>query len=138
MPKHQIAQCVLQKYHTSLLVWCALLTAAVLLAEPPAAQAGCNSGNVPNTALLGSPDCQAAAPGASATAVGTGSTASGPSSNAFGSNSTASGSLSSAYGVDSTARGADSSAYGVSSTASSFNSSAFGNGSTASGVASSA
>src|SRR6266851_2672246 len=110
MPKHQIAQCVLQKYHTSLLVWCALLTAAVLLAEPPAAQAGCNSGNVPNTALLGSPDCQAAAPGASATAVGTGSTA----------------------------RGADSSAYGVSSTASSFNSSAFGNGSTASGVASSA
>src|SRR6266446_4679358 len=117
MPKHQIAQCVLQKYHTSLLVWCALLTAAVLLAEPPAAQAGCNSGNVPNTTLLGSPDCQAAAPGASATAVGTGSTASGL--------------QSSAYGVLSAASGTNSAAYGANSTASDFESSAFGRGSTA-------
>src|SRR6266404_1077375 len=124
MPKHQIAQCVLQKYHTSLLVWCALLTAAVLLAEPPAAQAGCNSGNVPNTALLGSPDCQAAAPGASATAVGTGSTASGLQSSAYGFLSGASGTNSSAYGVGSAASGAN-------STASDFESSAFGHGSTA-------
>src|SRR5437764_8327980 len=69
------------------------------------AQAGCNSGNVGNTDLLSSANCEAAAAGVNATAVGPtgGTSASGASSSAYGDSSTASGTQSSAYGVASTA-----------------------------------
>jgi YadA-like membrane anchor domain/Head domain of trimeric autotransporter adhesin len=153
--------CVEDKRHTAFLIGCAFLTyAAVLLAEPPAAQAGCNSGNVANTAFLSDAACEAAAAGINATAVGPGSTASGTNSSAYGLNSTASGThatavggsgdgittfgaratgvFASAFGAFSTASGALSTASGVSSTASGSASSAYGDGSTASSNFSSA
>src|SRR5205085_3870218 len=66
------------------------------------AQAGCNSGNVGNTDLLSSVNCEADASGLNATAVGPtgggGTSATGVSSSAYGDSSTASGTHSSAYG----------------------------------------
>lgn len=51
-----------------------LAATVVSLAAPPA-MAGCNSGNVGDTSLLGDPTCQASAPGSQATAVGGGANA---------------------------------------------------------------
>ena len=127
------------------LIGCAI--AAMAFGAAPA-QAGCNSGDVANTDLLSSADCQADASGANATAVGSNSTAGvqgtayGAGSDATGQNSTAAGVLSSAtgfsasaFGITSTASGNSSSAYGASSTASGNNSAAYGTNSTASGAA---
>jgi len=131
--------CVEDKRHTAFLIGCAFLTAAaVLLAEPPAAQAGCNSGNVANTALLSDVSCEAAAAGLNATAVGISSNASGDFSSAYGAGSTASDLHSTAYGNASKAINTDSSAYGRLSTASGTNSSAYGLNSIASGGAATA
>jgi autotransporter adhesin len=125
------------------LIGCAI--AAMAFGAAPA-QAGCNSGDVANTDLLSSADCQADASGANATAVGSNSTAGvqgtayGAGSDATGQNSTAAGVLSSAtgfsasaFGITSTASGNSSSAYGASSTASGDFGAAFGSSSTASG-----
>ena len=89
-----------------------MVTALAMGVAPRSAQAGCNSGNVANTNLLNSPNCEAAATGGSATAVGESATASGAGSAAYGAASEASGSGSSAYGFLSVASGSDSSAYG--------------------------
>src|SRR5215213_2073298 len=56
---------------------------AVSFASAPA-MAGCNSGNIPNTDLLTSANCEAAAPGAGSLAVGFGATSTGTSSVALG------------------------------------------------------
>src|SRR6266545_4241714 len=119
-------------HRAALLAGCAIVMAIAV--APRSAQAGCNSGDVANTDLLSSANCEAAAPGNGATAVGTGASASGQASSAYGVSSTASGLGGSAYGFDSTASGISSSAYGVSSTASGNGSSAYGTISTASGT----
>lgn len=87
----------------SFVVFCGLT--AGLLAEPPAARAGCNSGNVANTDLLSSANCQANASG-SATAVGLGATATGTNSAAFGNGAFGQGVSSTAIGVNSGPTGA--------------------------------
>src|SRR5262249_41055259 len=67
-----------------------VLTCAVVIAigvfAPTSGFAGCNSGNVANTDLLSSANCEANAAGANSTAVGFNAFASGPNSTAFGFN----------------------------------------------------
>jgi hypothetical protein len=109
------------------LIGCAI--AAMAFGAAPA-QAGCNSGDVANTDLLSSANCQADASGANATAVGNNSTA-GIQGTAYGSGSDATGQNSTAAGVLSSATGFDASAFGASSTASGIGSSAYGVNSTA-------
>ena len=72
---------------------------AGLLAEPRAALAGCNSGNVANTDLLSSANCEASASGSQATAVGSGASATGSRSTAFGNVAFANGASDTAIGV---------------------------------------
>src|SRR5207244_80028 len=85
-----------------------LLTGCALLALPlfitPAA-AGCNSGNVANTALLSSSSCEADGSGTQATAVGSGADASGSRSTALGQGAFAQGASDTAIGVGSGAAG---------------------------------
>jgi hypothetical protein len=122
------------------LIGCAI--AAMAFGAAPA-QAGCNSGDVANTDLLSSANCQADASGANATAVGNNSTAGiqgtayGSGSDATGQNSTAAGVLSSAtgfsasaFGITSTASGAAAVAIGFNASATHANSAAFGAGAT--------
>ena len=69
---------IYQKRRFALLGGCAVFSLMAVLGSP--AMAGCNSGNVANTHLLSSADCQAAAPAAGATAVGFQASATGASS----------------------------------------------------------
>jgi trimeric autotransporter adhesin len=102
-----------------------------LLAAPPAALAGCNSGNVGNTDLLSSANCQGAAIGVNSTAVGASSSAQGNNSTAIGesafvnpgaTNATAVGQLTLAGQSGATAIGQNATAQGTNSTAVGYNS----------------
>jgi hypothetical protein len=97
-----------------------------LLAEPPAALAGCNSGNVGNNDLLSSANCEAAATGVSATAVGTGAVASGSSSVAVGNGAGATAVSATAVGTGASAVGSNGSAFGSNSAALGANSTSVG------------
>lgn len=88
-----------------------LLAFGVLLINTPAA-AGCNSGNVGQTSMLTSVDCQGSAGGSGALAVGQYSSAPSILSTAIGHQSLAQGSGATAVGGDSTAKGVGSTALG--------------------------
>jgi trimeric autotransporter adhesin len=140
---------ITRKHRAALPLSAAIVTAG--LAATPA-MGGCNSGNVANTDLLSSANCQASAAGinalavgivaqasgVSSTAIGIAASASDVSSTAVGSSADASGARSAAYGSGSTASAAFASAYGDQSVASGFGSSAYGVDSLASGNFSSA
>jgi hypothetical protein len=128
------ASCILCSVPRSIGILIALL--AALWVAP--ATAGCNSGNVANSDLLSSANCQAAASGANATAVGPGASAAGVNDTAVGAGAIASTSNSTAVGVNAAAIGASSAAYGDHSIASGADSTASGSSSTAQGISSSA
>jgi hypothetical protein len=77
------AMMAIRKRYLSLLTSCAFVGGAVMLSGT-SAFAGCNSGNVPNTDLLTSANCQAAATGADSLAVGRDAIAAGNQSTAIG------------------------------------------------------
>ena len=95
----------------ALLASCAVIAAALALPVAPAL-AGCNSGNVANSVLLGSAGCQANASGSSATAVGAFASATGTEATAVGDGASATGEQSSAFGYSARTSGNLSTAVG--------------------------
>jgi hypothetical protein len=82
---------ILHKRRRALLTGCTIVSATIgLLVALPAAQAGCNSGSVPNTDLLSNGNCQAAAPGVNAVGIGLNAIAAGTSSTVIGGGASAS------------------------------------------------